>query len=125
MHYFKTLFLTFFMTFALMACGDQTSNRQNSNPVIPDHFDLPLSYSVKTNGDSEVTIRYTDDQNELQTITIPLPGGIQEFKFDFETPGDIHFISASVPETDSSHTLLFVSTEDFTKNGKYFVEISY
>ena len=122
MHFIKTYFLTFLMTvFALTSCASQNSN----NPIVPDSLTKNLSYTVKTNGTSEISIRYIDDKNELQEIGIPLPGGIQVFEFEFETPGDVHYISASVPETDSTHNLLFVSTEDFTTNGKNFVEISY
>jgi len=108
------------VTFATIGCGSQ------SNPVIDDTpATRNLSYKVKLNGSSEVTIQYLTPESELVEITVGLPGGIQEFKFDFQTPSDVHYISATVPETDSTHTLLFVTAGGFTKAGKYFVEISF
>lgn len=122
MHFIRKNFLTvLMMIFALTSCATQ-----NSNPIMPDHFDLPnLFYSVKTNGSSVLSIQYIDAKNELQKIGIPLREGIQVFEFKFDSPGNVHFISASVPVSDSTHTLLFVTANGFTKNGKNFVEISY
>jgi len=107
--------------FVTIGCGSQNE----SNPIIPDSPAKNLSYKVKLNGSSEVTIQYLTPASELVEITVGLPGGIQEFKFDFQTPSDVHYISATVPETDSTHTLLFVTAGGFTKAGKYFVEVSF
>lgn len=130
MHYIRKYFLIFLTAvLTLTSCASQNSNTQNSNPIIPDHFDLPLNYKVKLNGTSKVTIKYMNPENELQEITIGLGdrGGFQTFEFKFDTPGDVHYISASVPETDTALTFLQVSTEHFTKivTDENFVEISY
>lgn len=125
----KRILYIFIAVFAFAACAHNSNNQNSNNPIIPDHFDLPLlSYTVKTNGNTEVNIEYTDNKNELQKIVIPLQAdGIPRvvFEITFDTPGDVHFISVSVPTSDSTHTLLFVSTEHFTTFGKYNVEISY
>lgn len=119
--------LIIFITFFALACASQNPNTQNLNPIIPDHFDLPLTYKVKLNGASNVNIQYTDPNGDLQKITIGLGdrGGIQVFEFIFEIPGDVKYISAHVPKSDLSHTLLFVTANGFTKSGIYDVEINF
>jgi hypothetical protein len=127
MHYIRKYLLAFLMAvFALTSCGTQNSNRQNSNPIIPDHFELPLSYTVKANGSSIISIRFINPNNELISKNYQLESGIiNEFHFDFDTPGDVHFIYASINGSDTKHNIMIVSTENFTKTGRYFVQISY
>lgn len=105
------------------ACGSQ--NQNENNPIIPDPPAKNLSYKVKLNGSSKVSIQYLTPASELIEIIIGLAGGMQVFHFDFTTPGDVHFISARVPDNDSTHTYLLVTAGGFTKSGKNFVEVSF